>query len=223
MIDRVSVALNSGDKAIVIAHSQGNMFANAILNSVVANQSPNLAAGLKIVSVATPASSSQDVRYKTANQDRVINILSTGQAVSLGAPLPLISNIDVPGALNYDTNGHGLLEVYVNPSLSAIDLVAAMAKDAKLTAINPRCPQIAAVCPDTFTQTQLGQVTPGMTVSQVNGVFGCAGRNAGVSNWYMWYNNTSLMSLTLNTASVIFTNGIYLAGSTKSISGTVLP
>jgi microcompartment protein CcmL/EutN len=223
MIDSVSAALNAGDKAIVIAHSQGNMFANAILNSVIANQSPNIAAGLKIVSVATPASTAQDSRYKTANQDRVINIMATTEAAAMGAPLPLGSNIDVPGALNYDTNGHGLLEVYLNPSLTAVDLVLTMVGNAATAAANPRCPQIAAICPDTFTQTQLGQVRAGMTVSQVDGIFGCAGRNSGFSNWYMWYNDVSLMSMTLNTASVFFTNGVYLAGSPKSISGTVIP
>lgn len=223
MIDTISTALNAGDKAVVIAHSQGNMFANAILNSIIANQSQNLAAGLKVVSIATPAGSAQDGRYKTANQDRVINIMATGQAAAIGAPLPLAANIDVPGALNYDINGHGLLEVYLNQALSAVDLMVGMASNAKTLAVNPRCPQIAAVCPDTFTQTQLAQIQPNMTVAQVNSIFGCAGRNAGVSNWYMWYNNTSLMSMTLNTASVFFTNGVYLAGNGKLISGTVIP
>lgn len=223
MTNAVIAALNSGDKAIIIAHSQGNMFANAILNSVVANQSPNLAAGLKVVSVATPSSTAQDNRYKTANQDRVINILAAGQAVVIGAPLPLMANIDVPGALNHDATGHGMLEVYINPALTAIDQVVALVNDAKLTAQNPNCPQIAAVCPDTFTQTQLAQIQPGTTVAQADSIFGCAGRNGGVSNWYMWYNNTSLMSMTLNTASVYFTNGVYQSGNGKSISGNVIP
>lgn len=223
MIDSVSAALNAGDKAIVIAHSQGNMFANAIMNSVIANQSPNIAAGLKVVSIATPASTAQDGRYKTANQDRVINIMATSEAAAMGAPLPLTANIDVAGALGYDTNGHGLLEVYFNQSLSAIDIVLAMVGDASTSAANPRCPQVAAICPDTFTQTQLGQIVPGTTVAQADTIFGCAGFSAGVSNWRMWYNDTSLMSMTLNTVTVLFTNGVYLAGNSKSISGNVIP
>jgi pimeloyl-ACP methyl ester carboxylesterase len=212
MTDAVSAALNSGNKAIVIAHSQGNMFANAILSAITATQSPNIVAGLKVVAIATPAAIAQNNRYKTAHQDQIINILSAGQAVSANNLLPLSSNIDVPGALVYDNTGHGLLEVYLNPALAAMDNVVNMISDAIQLAINPRCPQIANVCPDTFTQTQLNQIMPNMTVNQVNGIFGCAGFNAGVSNWYFWYNNQSLTSFTLNTASVYFTNGIYLSG-----------
>jgi hypothetical protein len=223
MVSDITNSLTAGNKAIVIAHSQGNMFANAILNSIVTNQSPNLAAGLKVVSIATPAGSAQDGRYKTANQDRVINIMAAGQAAAIGAPLPLAANFDVPGALNNDINGHGLLEVYLNQALSAVDLMLGMVNNAKTLAANPRCSQIAAACPDTFTQTQLAQIQPNMTVAQVNGIFGCAGQNGGVSNWFIWYNNQSLISTTLNTASVFFTNGVYLAGSGKSISGAVIP
>lgn len=229
MVNDITSSLTAGNKAIVIAHSQGNMFANAVLNTVTATQSANVIAGLKVVSIATPAASAQNNRYRTANQDSVISAYATYAAglALLNDPLaplpPYPANADVPGALNYDLTGHGLLEVYLNPVLSAVDLVVAMVINAHTTAVNPLCPQLAAICPDTFTQTQLAQVQPGMTVSQVDTVFGCAGRNGGMSNWYMWYNNTSLISTTLNTASVLFTNGVYLAGSGKSISGNVIP
>lgn len=139
MINAVSATLNASDKAVIIAHSQGNMFANAILDAVTANRSPDLSVGLKIVSIATPAAFAQDLRYVTANQDRVINIMATGMSVMMAAPLPLSSNIDVPGALNYDLSGHGLLEVYLNPNLSVSGFVMSWVSDANNSAINPAC------------------------------------------------------------------------------------
>lgn len=226
MTSTVTAALSGGNKVIVIAHSQGNMFANAVLNSLTVTQPANIVAGLKVVSIATPSALAQDRRYKTANQDSIITKAAADLAVALIAPLPLVANIDVPGALAYDLTGHGLLEVYFNPALTSIDLIVAMVSNAATSAINPTCPQpvVAALCPNTFTQTQLSQVVPGLTVSQVDAVFGCAGRNAGVSNWFMWYNNLSLIAPTMNTATVLFASGVYqTAPGSKSISGPVLP
>jgi hypothetical protein len=223
MVSAVNASLSSGNKAIVIAHSQGNMFANSVLNSITAAQPAITVAGLKVVSIATPAASSQDSRYKTANQDSVITQAANWLALSLGAPMPLVANIDVPGALNYDLSGHGLLEVYLNPALSAVDNVVAMVTNAVATAYVNCYKPISPSCPDTFTQTQLSQIQPGMTLLDINQVLGCPGNNQGVSSWYMWYNNQSLASTTLNTVSVLLTNGVYQAGSSKSISGIVIP
>jgi hypothetical protein len=220
MIDSVTASLQSGSKTIIIAHSQGNMFANAILASVTANQPASIFNGLKIVSVANPAASAQDGRYITANQDIVIEMERLQSFLTLLLP-PLPNNIDLTGCISFDLLCHGILDAYLNPSLNGIDSFVTMVENAINAAL---CPvQIAGACPDTFTQTQLNKVQPGMTVAQVDAIFGCSGRNLGVSNWYIWYNDQSLTSFTLNTAYIYFANGIYLSGANKSLTGDILP
>lgn len=137
MVGTVLEGLLVGNKAIVVAHSQGNMFGNAVLSSIAAHQPAEVAAGLKLVSVATPATSAQDGRYKTAYQDLIINVLSQSQAwlLSDGAPLP--PNIDIQNALSNDLTGHGFVEVYVNPALTGAAAVVGMVREAVSSATTP--------------------------------------------------------------------------------------
>ena len=101
-ISAVLSELNAGNKVVLIAHSQGNMFANEILASITATN-PSLVSSLKIVSVATPANWAQDMRYKTANQDLVIKVV----------PASLAANMNITDSIS-DTTGHGFLEVYLS-------------------------------------------------------------------------------------------------------------
>jgi hypothetical protein len=217
-LDRLAA---NGQYFTLIAHSQGNLFLNQAYDHILPTVG---ASGVQAVHIA-PASPTLRGDYVLSSSDTIIGALSlTGGVSPVNFTLPKNP---------LDASGHGLLNTYLHSTLPSVfnsmvktpvqvvtDLIA-FAMNRLGVPVAPSC--IAAICPDTFTQTQLAQVQPGMTVAQVNNVFGCAGRNGGMSNWFSWYNDQSLVSLTLNTASVFFTNGVYLPGAGKSISGNVIP
>lgn len=67
--------LNAGYRVIIIAHSQGNLFIDAVVNSIRA-EFPALGASIGVLGVASP--SSEDRRsgeYWTAEDDRIIDAL----------------------------------------------------------------------------------------------------------------------------------------------------
>lgn len=66
--------LRNGKRVIVIAHSQGNLFANYAVKQAVAWNKERYENSIGIVGVATPAND-PDVQYVTAHDDRVINAL----------------------------------------------------------------------------------------------------------------------------------------------------
>lgn len=143
MINTILPGLQAGSKTIIVAHSQGNLFANAILRDINANQPAEIAAGLKVVGVASPAAEAQDIsssaltsnqlsgRYGTAYQDVVIRLFANAQALITGTPSPLPANIDVSGAnLAGDVLSHGFVETYINPNLNGATQVVGLIQDA---------------------------------------------------------------------------------------------
>jgi hypothetical protein len=217
-LDRLAA---NGQYFTLIAHSQGNLFLNQAYDHILPTVG---ASGVQAVHIA-PASPTLRGDYVLSSSDTVI------RALALTGSVPTVNFTLSTNPL--DASGHGLLDTYLHSTLPGVfnsmvktpvqvvtDLIA-FAMNRLGVPVAPSC--IAAICPDTFTQTQLAQVQPGMTVPQVNNVLGCAGRNGGMSNWFMWYNDQSLISATLNTASVFFTNGVYIAGAGKSISGNIIP
>lgn len=86
-IQKYTSDLNEGKKVIVVAHSQGNLFANAAVTEVI-NRNSDYVNSIGIVGVASPAGivigSNQ---YITADDDRVIDALRITHTV-------LPSNID---------------------------------------------------------------------------------------------------------------------------------
>ncbi|MCI5162166.1 MAG: hypothetical protein D3917_09130, partial [Candidatus Electrothrix sp. AX5] len=66
--------LRNGKRVIVIAHSQGNLFANYAVKQAVAWNKERYENSIGIIGVATPAND-PDVQYVTAHDDRVINAL----------------------------------------------------------------------------------------------------------------------------------------------------
>ena len=82
-----SADLLAGKRVFVVAHSQGNLFANAALKEA-AIAVPDDASSLAMVGVATPAARQfRDSFYRTAHDDRVIDSLRITENV-------LPSNID---------------------------------------------------------------------------------------------------------------------------------
>jgi len=103
-----------GKKVLVVAHSQGNFFANAAYEKLfTGDQALAFSQSFGIVSVATPANFTEgDGPYTTLAEDLVI------QAIALTTPLgilpprfPNITNIG-SGAVSSDWEGHGFIEEY---------------------------------------------------------------------------------------------------------------
>lgn len=114
----VRSSLESGNKAILISHSQGNMFANQIVEHILSNDEDRLkySSSLRNLQVATPAKSvvaeTCELRsYYTLTQDLVINYLA--RAASFGNVLPANIRLDsMEGFLGSDLTIHGFKETY---------------------------------------------------------------------------------------------------------------
>jgi hypothetical protein len=110
-------SLANNTQAILVPHSQGNMFANSMYENLKLNLPKNLFRGLAVVNIASPAAVAPSGFNLTAFQDTVINLLATGLSlVGLTFP-PMAANFDANGSLKFDPLGHGFAEVYMNPSL----------------------------------------------------------------------------------------------------------
>lgn len=110
-------SLNKGVQAILVPHSQGNMFANAVYAKLRVDLPKHLFRGLGVVNVANPAATAPSGLYITAYQDMVINYMAKSQSVLGITFLPMAANYDATGALDYDALGHGFEEVYLNPKV----------------------------------------------------------------------------------------------------------
>lgn len=112
---RIDNWIVEGKKLLFVAHSQGNLFANAAFG-YASSQLP--ADAVKLVHIA-PASPSLNGPHSLADLDLVINGLRVAGTVA-----PITDNI--PGYLlrpagvngQKDILGHGLLEIYINQQLS---------------------------------------------------------------------------------------------------------
>ncbi len=128
---RIDNALLEGRKLLLFAHSQGNLFANAAYRHALANTD---ASAVRLVHVA-PASAQVHGPHALADGDLVINALRlAGSVAPVTNAIP--GYLDRPPGLNGQTDflGHGLLEVYLNPSLPTAARVQA-AVDAALAGL----------------------------------------------------------------------------------------
>ena len=108
---RFRTDLSEGRKVLIIPHSQGNLFANEAMATLISEY----ARSIRAVGVATPASRTvNNSTYVTANDDRVINAL---RSISIRT---LRGNIDNdPGILN-DSRGflnHAFIKGYFSQNL----------------------------------------------------------------------------------------------------------
>lgn len=104
----------AGERFVVIAHSQGNLFANRA-HEYYKSKAP--ASTSRVVHIA-PASAITKGPWTLAYQDFVINALRiTGSVVDNTTMIPdyIVRKKGLNGRV--DISGHGLLEIYLNPSL----------------------------------------------------------------------------------------------------------
>ncbi|MHB1702525.1 MAG: hypothetical protein ACYCSN_20820, partial [Acidobacteriaceae bacterium] len=84
IVSTVISSMQHDNPVVIVAHSEGNMYANEI-DSIIRNSTspnatsaglPDFAQWIKIVGVATPAGSAPDGLYGTIEQDEVITVLA---------------------------------------------------------------------------------------------------------------------------------------------------
>jgi hypothetical protein len=115
--------LMNGNRLLVVAHSQGNLYANGVLRKLFADQSlKSLSNNIKMVGVAVPASSVTDplgqgstasADYVTRDDDGVINRLRV-KAQESGAAAPLAWNAAHSLGSDMLGLGHRYIEGYLN-------------------------------------------------------------------------------------------------------------
>ena len=104
-VTAVKDSICSGYSVILIAHSQGNLFMNAVYESIAAGD-PSLTKYLSLVPIATPAAyvDGPDSRYVTRTDDLVIGAV----------PGALTRNTVPRGSCNGDFLAHNLVNCYLN-------------------------------------------------------------------------------------------------------------
>lgn len=110
--ERLNAYLLAGNKVVMFAHSQGNLFANVAYDYLA----PKATRGsVKVVHVA-PASPTLRGPWTLADKDVIINTLRITGTVA--ANTDVIPFDRLPGVNNEtDMLGHGLAEIYLNPAL----------------------------------------------------------------------------------------------------------
>lgn len=124
-----------GKKLLFVAHSQGNLFANAAYTYAAGKVG---AASVKLVHIA-PASPSLNGSHTLADLDLVINGLRIAGSV---APITDL----IPGYLlrppgvngQRDPLGHGLLEIYINQQMAISNRVRGHIQSALSTLVSPQ-------------------------------------------------------------------------------------
>lgn len=126
-----------GKKILLVSHSQGSLFANNAYDYAISKtKEPN---SIKSVYIA-PASPSVRGEYTLADGDIVIsglNSISKIKTLKTTASIPAY-DFREPG-INEETDlfGHGLLEIYLNPSLETSDLIKKHINTALISLVTP--------------------------------------------------------------------------------------
>lgn len=121
--------LVAGHKILVVAHSQGNLYANAAYDQLVAARQP--LQSFAIASIATPADFAKSGQYVTSNNDLVI--------AAVRAVFPtLAANVTVLPTFD-DLLGHGYAEIYINEQHEAYAPVVAMSRSLLESLQDPPC------------------------------------------------------------------------------------
>ena len=112
---RLDTWIVEGKQILMVAHSQGNLFANSAYSYAIGKTDSD---ALKLVHVA-PASPTTNGPHRLADKDLVINALRASGGVP-GITDTIPGYLNRPAGLNNQTDilGHGLLEIYLNPALS---------------------------------------------------------------------------------------------------------
>ncbi len=138
MVSTVIASMQHNHPVVIVAHSEGNMYANEI-DSIIRKSAPpgavsaglpDFAQWIKIVGVATPAGSAPDGLYGTLEQDDVITMLARALSAVSGFQAPLPANLSFPDAHRYDWLGHGFVPVYLNQALDTQNQIPALVSTA---------------------------------------------------------------------------------------------
>ncbi|MCM0612978.1 hypothetical protein KFJ24_10895 [Marinobacter sediminum] len=149
---RLDTWIVEGKQILMVAHSQGNLFANSAYS--YAREKTDTGA-LKLVHIA-PASATTNGPHRLADKDLVINALrATGGVANITNVIP--GYADRPAGLNGQTDilGHGLLQIYLNPFLTLGDAVV-QDIEAELASLEP---------PETEPEAETGFFTATLTWS----------------------------------------------------------
>jgi hypothetical protein len=105
-------ALRAGKRIIVVAHSQGNMYANAIWKSIEAEDA-ELVKSITIINVASPdENAANQSKIVTAKEDAVINF------VRKAFPSTTDGNFNFGSINTLDRANHSFLNAYMRDSVS---------------------------------------------------------------------------------------------------------
>jgi hypothetical protein len=131
---RIDSMVLEGRKLLFVAHSQGNLFANAAYAYAAGKVGAEAA---KVVHIA-PASPTLSGPHTLADMDLVINGLRVVGAVpAITDNIPLYPE-RTPGANGMtDPWGHGLLEIYLHPGLAPFPRIKGHIDDALNTLVAP--------------------------------------------------------------------------------------
>lgn len=113
-LNQVQPRISRSNSALVVAHSQGNLYANQLDEDLLNSGNIFVRGGFFVVGVATPSAFTSHNNYYTAQQDLVI-----AAARRFFVPPALPANVDLPGALSKDISGHNFANVYMSRSLPA--------------------------------------------------------------------------------------------------------
>ncbi|MDX5984938.1 hypothetical protein SIL82_11755 [Sphingomonas echinoides] len=112
---RLDTLTLQGNKILLFAHSQGNLFANSAYNYII----PKIGASSVALVHVAPASALLNGPWSLADKDLVINglrVAGSVPAITKTIPGYLLRSPGING--KRDFLGHGLLEIYMNPSLN---------------------------------------------------------------------------------------------------------
>lgn len=145
---RIAALALEGKKMLFFAHSQGNLFVNQAYTYALTKVGPE---SVKVVHAA-PASPTLNGEHTLADKDLVINGLRLVGTVA-GNTDTIPGYFDRQPGLNKKTDvlGHGLLEIYLNPSLATSARLKAQVATALSTLVAPPATAAAGFISATMT------------------------------------------------------------------------
>lgn len=174
-----------GKKLLFVAHSQGNLFANAAYRYARGKVGPD---SIKVVHVAPPAAQLNGP-HVLADKDRVIQALSLlGSVASVTDTIP--GYLSRPAGANgkWDILGHGFVEIYINPTLPTANSVLNHIDEALQTLEAPEAQAASGFFTATLTWNGSGDVD--LHVYEPSGSHVYYAAKTGVSG-YLDVDNTS--------------------------------
>lgn len=174
-----------GKKLLFVAHSQGNLFANAAYRYARGKVGPD---SVKVVHVAPPAAQLNGP-HVLADKDRVIQALSLlGSVASVTDTIP--GYLSRPAGANgkWDILGHGFVEIYINPTLPTANSVLNHIDEALQTLEAPEAQAASGFFTATLTWNGSGDVD--LHVYEPSGSHVYYAAKTGVSG-YLDVDNTS--------------------------------